>query len=223
MRGALKRFSSTKTKLCLGSVTALAVSGAVLVLTAGGSGAEATTGSHIAIAPDLSANVSVLSNASLVVGNDLAATPTLIDRTLTAMASPSDPRREMYGLDTAGTVDVPGSAGGVFLVPGATGACAEVTTLNPVGPAKGLPSRYGVCETTAEILRYGLIGTLGQEDGSYIVYGAVPNGVTQVQATMPDGTDKSFPVTDDVVDSYTSSAPSSLSFTTAAGATETIP
>lgn len=152
----------------------------------------------------------------------IAATPALIQAGLEEMSSPADPGAQFYGLLPDQTVETVNEGGQVWIVPGTAGACIMILTRNASGPLAGMSSRYGGCGTTPQILRQGLIGVASEYHGAVTVFGLVPNGTTQVEIAMPDGSTSAQAVTDNTFVTQTASLPDSVALVGAEGTITTV-
>jgi hypothetical protein len=103
------------------------------------------------------------------------------------------------GLSQADTQIVQGPSGWqMAVVPGASGACIvasfPATSSNPADGAAVLTN----CDTTANIMEYGLIAT-GTNDGAHFLVGLVPNGNQSVSVGTVGGAEMSAPVSTNTV------------------------
>jgi len=149
-----------------------------------------------------------------------SALPRSVQRDLSTMAK----RAPRLALDSGAVQEVSlGQAGSVWIEPGSQGLCAALTTvaLDPMTGQNFTFSPWG-CEPSAYALTDGVVAamTVGAQ---HYVWGLVPDGNAQVTATFPSGSTRQMTVTDNAFLVQTTTAPDSLTFKDAIGATQTVP
>lgn len=173
--------------------------------TASGSPKHSRVGSAQAaqISPELKAHFALFRRAHRIgFGAILSAAPRGVQRILRTdeSAASSDPFRASLALAVQETRVVRSGSHRVWVVPGANGACITTWTVGAVtgsGP-RVLGIGYTTCDSTASILRRGLVSVGGQPDGRELFFGLVPDGTTVVLRS-PTGTHQKVPVVNNVI------------------------
>lgn len=115
-----------------------------------------------------------------------------------------------------------GSTGSVWIEPGASGLCAVISV--PADVARhSSAGAYSACSGSSNPVGQAVIAIGLEPDGSHMLYGAVPDGITNVVATVASGDSVTLPVSSNAVLGRLSALPQAVVLKDAAGNTITPP